>query len=67
MVADGETTTEEVYDPNAYRQSLEQVIAGLQKRFGRLPTDQEVYRFVWGDPASRERIWDNKGLPKGLD
>lgn len=65
-MAETNEEAEEVYDPNAYRQSLEQVIAGLQKRFGRLPTDQEVYRFVWGDAASRERIWDRKGLPEAL-
>ena len=61
-------TPEEVeYDPTAYQGTLEQVIAGLQARFGRLPTDQEVYRFIWGQPHVRQRIWDNKGLPAGLD
>lgn len=66
-MADQEPTAEdESYDPKAYGHTLEQVILQLQARFGRLPSDNEVYRFVWGGEAVRQRIWDNKGLPEGI-
>lgn len=67
-MTDGKATVEDVpeYDPKAYGDSLEQVIRQLQARFGRLPSDNEVYRFIWGDGNARQRIWDNKGLPEAL-
>lgn len=43
---------------------LEKVILGLAKRFDRMPTDNEVYRFVWGTPMDRQRIYQHKGLPE---
>lgn len=46
-------------------EDLTKVIEGLQARFGRLPTDNEVYNFVWGTAATRQSIWDCKGLPEG--
>ena len=55
---------EEEKNPRAYGESLEQVILGLAARFERLPTDKEVYRFVWGTDHDRQWIWTNKGLPE---
>jgi len=40
------------------------VINSLVERFGRLPTDTEVYRFIWGGPEMRKKIWNDKGLPQ---
>lgn len=51
-------------DPRAYGKDLEKVIQILTKHFGRIPTDKEVYRTVWGSPQTRQWIWDNKGLPE---
>ncbi len=66
-MADQEPTSEdESYDPKAYGHTLEEVILQLNARFGRLPSDNEVYRFIWGGPDVRQRIWDNKGLPEGV-
>lgn len=61
-----EVVEEEVPDPRAYDNNLEKVILQLNARFGRLPSDNEVYRFIWGGPDTRQRIWDNKGLPEAL-
>jgi len=68
MADDAEQTleNEESYDPKAYGHSLEQVILQLNARFGRLPSDNEVYRFIWGDENVRQKIWDNKGLPEAI-
>lgn len=44
---------------------LEMTILQLQARFGRLPTEKEVYRFIWGSPEERQKIWMNYGLPEG--
>lgn len=41
---------------------LEKVVLNLQKHFGRLPTDREVYHFVYGSAETRNRIYENKGL-----
>ena len=30
----------------------------LQARLGRLPTEEEVLTFIWGDKETRERIWN---------
>ena len=56
-------TTEEK-DPRAYGKDLEKVIQILAKHFGRIPTENEVYRTIWGNPHDREWIWNNKGLPE---
>lgn len=45
-------------------EDMEKVILGLKSRFGRIPTDNEVYRFIWGTKESRERIYANRGLPE---
>lgn len=55
---------DEENDPRAYGKNLEQVILQLQARFGRLPTDNEVYRYIWGPSHTRQWIWDNHGLPE---
>ena len=55
---------EEEKDPRAYGKGLEQVILQLQAHFERLPTDKEVYRFIWGTAHDRLWIWNNKGLPE---
>lgn len=44
---------------------LARTIANLEKHFGRLPTDREVYRFVFGTKEERERIYQEKGMPRG--
>lgn len=56
--------TIEEKDPHAYGKDLRMVIQILTARFGRLPTENEVYRTVWGTPEDREWIWENKGLPE---
>lgn len=48
-----------------FDKDLEMVILNLQKHFERLPTDREVYRFIFGTPEERERIYENKGMPPG--
>lgn len=45
-------------------EDLEKVILHLQARFERLPTENEVYRFIWGGEVLRQKIWENKGLPE---
>lgn len=65
-MAENEVEQEEAPDPKAYGNNLEQVILHLKDRFGRLPSDNEVYRFIWGGANTRQRIWDNKGLPEAL-
>jgi hypothetical protein len=49
-----------------YQDGLVEVIAHLNKRFGRLPTENEVYRVLWGSTREREKIWENRGLPEHL-
>ena len=46
-------------------EDLAMVILNLQKHFGRLPTDREVYRYVFGTAYERERIYEAKGMPDG--
>jgi hypothetical protein len=61
-----EQNVEDAPDPRAFSNDLEQVVLQLNSRFGRLPSDNEVYRYIWGGPNVRQRIWDNKGLPEAL-
>ena len=39
------------------------IAKALTKRYGRMPTDEEVERFILGDEEERFQIW-NFGLPK---
>lgn len=57
---------EEKHDPKASSKNLDKIIAQLNDRFGRLPSENEVYRFIRGDANTRQRIWSNKGLPEAL-
>jgi len=35
------------------------VVDALAKRFGRLPSEDEVYGFVFGDKHARYEIWNS--------
>lgn len=36
------------------------VIHHLEKRFGELPTENEVYGFIMGDKEERQKIWNSR-------
>lgn len=38
------------------------LIQSLTKHFGRVPTDEEVLAFIFGDPERRKEIYGRKGL-----
>lgn len=44
---------------------LDAVVSALAKRFGRIPTEAEVYGFLMGSPEERQSIW-NFGLPQTI-
>lgn len=35
------------------------LIAGLERRLGRLPTEEEMHDFIFGDKETREKIWNS--------
>ena len=39
-------------------QDMKVLIAGLTDHLGRLPTEEEVYQFIFGDEKQRQEIWN---------
>lgn len=42
----------------ADNENLEKLIKGMTKHFGRVPTEQEVHQFIFGDAKTREAMWE---------
>lgn len=45
-------------------EATKSVIDGLTRRFGRVPTEDEVMSFIFGTKEIRKDIWDKKGLDR---
>ena len=43
-------------------EGIQVVIQSLKNRFGRWPTEEEIYVFIMGTKEDRAEIWKNKGL-----
>jgi hypothetical protein len=41
------------------QQDLEAIVYNLRVRLGRMPTDSEVYKFVFGTELERKQVWNN--------
>lgn len=43
---------------------MKALVKNLEERFGRLPTEDEVYDFITGDYDARLHIWNTKKAGK---
>lgn len=45
------------------QQAMEELIRGLAQRFGRIPTEDEVHDFIFGDDDTRLLVWNKEVSP----
>lgn len=42
----------------ADNETLEKLIHGMTKHYGRVPTEREVHQFIFGDAETRKKMWE---------
>lgn len=63
ILDDAEANLKAEQKGDSHMDDINEVVTQLAERFGRLPTEDEVYRFLMGTPFERQAIWDH-GLPE---
>lgn len=49
----------ETFNAQSTNEKIDMLIMALTARFGTLPTEDEVYAFIFGDKDERQRVWNS--------